>query len=35
MSTKVTWIDTKRLLVETPLGDDFVVGLHDSTNYQI
>lgn len=35
MSTKVTWIDTKRLLVETPLGDDFVVGFHDSTNYQI
>ena len=35
MNTKVTWIDTKRLLVETPLGDDFVVGFHDSTNYQI
>ena len=35
MKTKVTWIDTKRLLVETPLGDDFVVGFHESTNYQI
>ena len=35
MGTKVTWIDTKRLLVETPSGDDFVVGFHDSTNYQI
>lgn len=35
MDTKVTWIDTRRLLVETPLGDDFVVGFHDSTNYQI
>ncbi|MBR5395445.1 MAG: helix-turn-helix transcriptional regulator [Bacteroidaceae bacterium] len=35
MNTKVTWIDTKRLLVETPLGDDFVVGFSDSLNYQI
>ena len=35
MNTKVSWIDTKRLLVETPQGDDFVVGFHDSTNYQI
>jgi DNA-binding XRE family transcriptional regulator len=35
MNTKVTWIDTKRLLVETPLGDDFVVGFSDSQNYQI
>ena len=35
MGTKVTWIDTKRLLVETPLGDDYVVGFSDSTNYQI
>lgn len=35
MKTKVTWIDTKRLLVETPLGDDFVVGFSDSLNYQI
>ena len=35
MNTKVTWIDTKRLLVETPLGDDFVIGFSDSLNYQI
>ena len=35
MSTRVTWIDTKRLLVEIPSGDDFVVGFSDSLNYQI
>ena len=35
MNTAVSWIDTKRLLVETPLGDDFLVGFSDSINYQI
>lgn len=35
MDTKVTWVDERRLLVETPSGDDFIVGFHDSTNYQI
>lgn len=35
MNTAVSWIDTKRLLVETPLGDDFLVGFSDSLNYQI
>lgn len=35
MKTKVTFIDERRLLVETPSGDDFIVGFHDSTNYQI
>lgn len=35
MNTKVTWIDTKRVLVETPSGDDFVVGFHNEDNYWI
>ena len=35
MNTKVTWIDTKRVLVETPCGDDFVVGFHEESNYYI
>ncbi|MBO4642084.1 MAG: helix-turn-helix transcriptional regulator [Bacteroidaceae bacterium] len=35
MNTKVTWIDTKRVLVETPLGDDFVVGFSEDSNYYI
>lgn len=35
MNTKVTWIDSKRVLVETPLGDDFEVGFMDESNYLI
>lgn len=35
MNTKVSWIDHKRVLVETPSGDDFEVGFADDTNYQI
>lgn len=35
MKTSVTWIDHKRVLVETPCGDDFIVGFHDDTNYLI
>ncbi len=35
MNTQVTWIDTKRVLVETPSGDDFVVGFHGESNYYI
>lgn len=35
MKTTVTWIDHKRVLVETPCGDDFIVGFGDETNYQI
>lgn len=33
--TKVKFIDHKRVYVETPLGDDFIVGFADETNYQI
>lgn len=35
MNTKVSWIDHKRVLVETPSGIDFEVGFADDTNYQI
>ena len=35
METQVTWIDHKRLLVETPHGDDFVVGFFNETHYII
>lgn len=35
MKTKVTWIDTRRVLVETPFGDDFEVGFIDESNYLI
>ena len=31
--TKVRWIDEKRVYVETPQGDDFIVGFHDERNY--
>lgn len=32
--TKVRWVDEKRIYVETPLGDDFIVGFPDSSLYQ-
>lgn len=35
MNTKVTWVDTRRLLVETPSGDDFLVGFMTEANYKI
>lgn len=35
MKTKVTFVDERRVLVETPSGDDFIVGFLDSSNYQI
>ena len=31
--TKVQWVDEKRLYVETPQGDDFIVGFHDQQIY--
>lgn len=33
--TKVTWVDPRRVMVETPMGDDFIVGFHNESNYQI
>lgn len=33
MKTIVTWIDHKRVMVETPQGDDFIVGFHGDSNY--
>lgn len=35
MNTKVSWIDQKRVMVETPFGDDFIVGFHDESNFFI
>ena len=35
MSTKVTWVDSKRVLVETQCGDDFIVGFHNESNWLI
>lgn len=32
--TKVRWVDGKRLYVETPQGDDFIVGFHDESLYR-
>ena len=31
--TKVRWVDEKRVYVETPQGDDFIVGFHDESIY--
>ena len=31
--TKVRWVDEKRVYVETPQGDDFIVGFHDEQLY--
>jgi len=31
--TKVRWVDEKRVYVETPQGDDYIVGFHDETLY--
>ena len=31
--TKVQWVDEKRLYVETPQGDDFIVGFEDQQIY--
>lgn len=35
MKTKATWIDEKRLYVETPSGDEFIVGFFSDSLYQI
>ncbi|MCI6372704.1 MAG: helix-turn-helix domain-containing protein [Paraprevotella sp.] len=31
--TKVRWVDERRVYVETPQGDDFIVGFHDESIY--
>ena len=31
--TKVKWVDEKRVYVETPQGDDFIVGFPDGSLY--
>lgn len=35
MATKVTFLDPKRVQVETPEGDKYVLGYTDTLNYQI
>lgn len=35
MKTKVTFADPRRVIVETPQGDDFVIIFQNETNYQI
>lgn len=32
--TKVRWVDEKRVYVETPQGDDFIVGFQDESLYR-
>lgn len=32
--TKVRWVDEKRVYVETPQGDDFIVGFPDESLYR-
>ena len=34
MNTKATYLDPKRVLVETPRGDKFIIGFHSEMNYQ-
>lgn len=34
MKTKATYLDPKRVLVETPQGDKFIIGFHSEMNYQ-
>jgi DNA-binding XRE family transcriptional regulator len=34
MKTKVTYLDPKRVLVETLQGDKFIIGFHSEMNYQ-
>ena len=33
MKTKASYLDSKRVLVETPQGDKFIVGFHSEMNY--
>lgn len=33
MKTKATYLDTKRVLVETSQGDKFIIGFHSEMNY--
>ena len=35
MNTKATYLDPKRVLVETPQGDKFIIGFHSEMNYQL
>ena len=35
MKTIASFIDPKRILVETPLGDDFIIGFSSQDNYLI
>ena len=35
MKTTAIWIDEKRLYVETPTGDDFIVGFLSDTQFRI
>ena len=35
MNTKATYLDPKRVLVETPQGDKFIIGFHSDMNYQL
>lgn len=34
-TTKVIWADSQRVIVETPCGDDFLVGFMDDSYYRI
>lgn len=34
LKTKVRWVDEKRVYVETPQGDDFIVGFDDESLYR-
>ena len=34
MKTKATYLDPKRVLVETPQGDKFIIGFYSEMNYQ-
>lgn len=33
MKTKTSYLDPKRVLVETPQGDKFILGFHSEINY--
>lgn len=35
MKTKVAYLDTKSVLVETPQGDKFIIGFNSEINYQL
>lgn len=33
--TRVSWVDHQRVLVETPYGNDFLIGFHSDSNFRI